>query len=340
MFLRDRASIIEHFKSIVGEPIDANGNRRTLTLMVANEGVLDLLINLLCSARAANVDVNNFVVFSGQPEYCKMIESLGVKAIYHASLGDMPKEAAESYADRVFTKLMWLKVTSVYTALHAGFHVLFQDVDLVWIKDPVPYLLQHDRYDVIFMDDGARTPRFAPYFTNTGFYFVRHTPKTLHLLHRLSLAVGEIDFTASHQATLIRHLTEIQGAFGLQILVLDDREFPSGRMYHEQQRYVEDVKNHKVVPFVWHMCWTANRGQKVGRTSAFQTFIHSLCVPGYLLQESWAMVFTNVGARVKHVRICTTAAGILARSQEQHIRSLLYNRRLLEITGSQFILFF
>jgi hypothetical protein len=283
MFLRDRESILQHFKNIVGSPFDASGNRRTLVLMVrkypvdewldssigmlklqvANEGVVDLLLNLLCSAKAAGVDTNNFVVFSGQQEYCTLIESLGVKAVLHKSLGDMPKEAAESYANRVFTKMMWLKVTSVYAALMSGFHVLFQDVDLVWMQDPIPFLVQHEKYDIIFMDDGARTPRFAPYFTNTGFYFVRNTPKSLHLLHRLSLAVGEIDFTASHQATLIRHMTELQGAFGLQILVLNDREFPSGRMYHEQQRYVNDVKKHRVTPYVWHMCWTANRDQKV-----------------------------------------------------------------------------
>ena len=221
------------------------------------------MLNLLCSARAANVDLRNFVVFSGQQEYCNVIETMGVKAFYHPSLGDLPKEAAGNYADRVFTKMMWLKVTSVYLTLATGFHVLFQDVDLVWVKDPVTFLENQDKYDIIFMYDGARTPRFAPYFTNTGFYFVRQTAVTIQLFHRLVLAVGEIEYTASHQATLIRRITEAQGAFGLQILILDDRQFPSGRMYHEQHKYVQDVKDHVVVPYVWHMCWTANRSQKV-----------------------------------------------------------------------------
>ncbi len=234
---------------------------------------MDLLLNFLCSAKAAQLDMTEFVIFLGQQESVETIEAMGVHAFFHASLGDMPKQAADHYMDKTFGKIMWLKITSVYVALHAGFHVLFQDVDLVWMKNPIPYLESLVSHDIIFMDDGARTPRFAPYFTNTGFYFVRHNARTLYLLERLILSAGELDYTASHQATLIRHLTETQASFGLQIFVLDDRMFPSGRMYHEQQAYVENVKNHVVTPFVWHMCWTANRNQKVNH---FVVLIFSL----------------------------------------------------------------
>lgn len=33
-----------------------------------------------------------------------------------------------------FSRMMWFKTTSVYLALSAGFEVMFQDVDLVWLK--------------------------------------------------------------------------------------------------------------------------------------------------------------------------------------------------------------
>ena len=45
---------------------------------------------------------------------------------------------------------MWLKVTAVYTALAAGFDVLFQDTDVVWYRDPLP-LLQSLAADAVFM---------------------------------------------------------------------------------------------------------------------------------------------------------------------------------------------
>lgn len=231
---------------------------------IANEGVMDLLLNLLCSAaKVPTVNLQDFVIFVGQPEYIPVVESMGARGFYHPGLSEMPKNAAANYADRTFAKIMWLKVTAVYITVATGFNALFQDVDLVWMRNPIPYLLALEEYDVVFMDDGARTPRFAPYFTNTGFYLMRHSERTKYLLERLSRSVGEISYTASHQATLIRHLTESIALVDLKIKVLPDDLFPSGRMFHEQKGFVEDVKKHAKLPYVWHMCWTDNRDQKV-----------------------------------------------------------------------------
>jgi hypothetical protein len=49
--------------------------------------------------------------------------------------------------------------------------------------------------DVFMQDDGARSERFSPYFGNTGFYYVRHSLKTEHLMqvsphcHRFACAL-------------------------------------------------------------------------------------------------------------------------------------------------------
>jgi len=104
----------------------------------------------------------------------------------------------------------------VYLASASGFDVLFQDADLVWMIDPIPYL--HSlKEDAIFMDDGARTPRFTPFFANTGFYFLRHNYRISHMMERVLRGVGEIGQTHSHQATLNRHLTETQSLLNLKV---------------------------------------------------------------------------------------------------------------------------
>jgi len=108
------------------------------------------------------------------------------------------------------------KVTSVYLTSAAGFDVLFQDADLVWMKDPLP-ALHTIEHDAVFMDDGARTPRFTPFFANTGFYFLRRNYKIVYMLERLVRGVAEIGFTHSHQATLNRYLTETQALLNLQV---------------------------------------------------------------------------------------------------------------------------
>ena len=79
---------------------------------------------------------------------------MGAHAIFSDALGDMPKQAAKAYADDTFSRFMWLKVTSVYIAASSGFDVLFQDVDLVWMKDPIS-LLRNLADDLLFMDDGT-----------------------------------------------------------------------------------------------------------------------------------------------------------------------------------------
>ena len=37
----------------------------------------------------------------------------------------------------------------------SGFHIIFQDVDLIWMRNPVPYLMSLKQYDIMFMDDGV-----------------------------------------------------------------------------------------------------------------------------------------------------------------------------------------
>ena len=148
LFLAHRDELIAEFVRVMGSPFDSAGNRRTALLMVANAGVMDLVLNFMCSTAAAGIDMSSFVIFSGQDEYRSLVQAMGAKAMFHPALGEMPAASAASYADRTFSRVMWLKVTSVYIALSAGFNVIFQDADLVWIQDPVPFLMSGDRTKV------------------------------------------------------------------------------------------------------------------------------------------------------------------------------------------------
>jgi len=266
--LEDLERLIAEFKTKLGDPlqIDVNLNamkRRAAVIMVANEGVMDLLLNFICSANSAKMDVSTFIVFVGRPEYIALVENMGANAIYSASLGHMPKHAANGYLDKTFSRMMWFKMVSVYIAIAAGFDVLFQDVDLIWLKDPIPYL-QNAPGDVSFMDDGARTPRYTPLFVNSGFYFLKNNPKVRHFQEKLmKSAASEIGYTHSHQSVMIRHLSEAHHLYGLEILVLDLELFPSGVMYHHNKKYMAKIKAKEFTPFVFHMCWTENRVDKV-----------------------------------------------------------------------------
>jgi hypothetical protein len=291
--LLDLTTLTTEFKHKMGDPIDpTTGQRRHVIVMVANEGVIDLLLNFLCSTEGAQVDRSSVVVFVGDERFVNLIESFGAHAIYSSSLGSMPKQAAGFYMDNTFSRMMWFKTTSVYLALRAGFEVLFQDVDLVWLRSPYKHFaaLPHD---VIFMDDGARTPRYTPFFVNSGFYFVKHNVRTLYLFETfLKHAPEEIGLTHSHQSVLIRHIAEAHHLFSLRVFVLDQNLFASGQTYHENKPLVRQIQAHKFTPYVFHMCWTDNRENKLVYFKDIGLWYLSendpTCLSAANMMESWS----------------------------------------------------
>lgn len=111
--------------------------------------------------------------------------------------------------------MMWYKAFSLHVLLRMGFHVLFQDVDLVWFKDPFPHLhrnMQNDRgefeYEAYLSDDGARAIRYSPFFANSGFYYLRSTESTRSFSYSVMLGFDILHATGSHQNVFTFRLLE------------------------------------------------------------------------------------------------------------------------------------
>lgn len=79
----------------------------------------------------------------------------------------------------------------------------------------------------------------------------------------MKCGASEIGQTHSHQSVLIRHIAESHHLFGLKVYVLDTKLFPSGQTYHENKNQVKKIIARTFRPFVFHMCWTSNRVDKV-----------------------------------------------------------------------------
>lgn len=108
-FLQDLNVLVQEFLTKMGSPISTDGagnasERKMAIVMVANEGVMDLLLNFLCSAEEIHLDLRSVVVFVGDLQYVKLIESMGANAMYSPSLGSMPAHAAETYLDDTFSR--------------------------------------------------------------------------------------------------------------------------------------------------------------------------------------------------------------------------------------------
>ena len=131
----------------------------------------------------------------------------------------------QTHKNNPFVAMMYAKVLCVLYPLMLGYDVLFQDVDLVWIKDPLAFF--HDEssktseFDVIFQHDGSNSVRYAPSSANSGFYYVRANKRSVYLFTSLLYHSDLIITWDSHQQVLVQLLTEHSSLFGLQVKVFD-----------------------------------------------------------------------------------------------------------------------
>ena len=244
----------------------------TIIVMTCNFGQSELLMNFVCSANARGFDLSNVLVFVTDTETKEIAEGLGLEIFFDEKNSEkIPSDAAQRYGDQRFVAMMFAKVVCVQLISLLGYDLLFQDVDVVWYKDPLPFF--HDKmspishFDVYFQDDGAHSLRYAPFSANSGFYYARNNDRTRYLFTSLLYAQDIIRRTESHQQALIALLNEHSSLFGLKVKVLnrDEEDFPGGWHFHHSgmSSMMRDMVSGETKPFIFHMSWTNNKVNKV-----------------------------------------------------------------------------
>jgi len=255
-----------------------------IIVLTCNFGQSELLMNFACSARARGFDLSNVLVFATDIETKELAESLGINAFFDKwNFRDMPKKGAQRYGDKIFSKMMVAKTLCVQLINMLGYDLIFQDVDIVWWRNPLEYFENHskDGYDMYFQDDGARTLRYAPLSANSGFYFVRSNPKTRYLFTSLLYSGDAIFQSHSHQQVLIARMNEHISLFNLRVKVMSREEhwFPGGFHYHRKKNFMKDVIQDKVHPYIFHMSWTTNKDYKLKFFQQMgEWFVNEKCV--------------------------------------------------------------
>ncbi len=96
------------------------------------------------------------------------------------------------------------------------------------------------------------------------------------------LYAGDVIFAArSHQQVLTQLLAENNSLTGLTVKVLsrDNSEFPSGFHYHMRKDVMKQMVRGDISPYVFHMCWTLNKDEKVQYMKQMgMWYIHDKCI--------------------------------------------------------------
>lgn len=266
----------------------------SIVTMVVNAGEMDLFANFACSCKANNISMRNVMVFAGSAEIVPVIEAMGAVGIYHeATFAHVSKHASYQYLDEIFVDMMWYKAFSVWLLLKMRYNVLFQDVDLVWFRNPFQYFQQYESAmkaifsksrshhhhitpthgnlnadsakslvdtgrhtiypDAYLSDDGQRGVRFTPFYANSGFYYLIASERTEYFSWLVLKGFDLIYVTGSHQNVFTFGLVESLDLGGLKPKLMSLRLFPSGIMYHEDRAFMRAVRDGFEKPYMFHM---------------------------------------------------------------------------------------
>ncbi|KAL7484304.1 hypothetical protein ACHAW6_009946 [Cyclotella cf. meneghiniana] len=269
-FLQNVDAVLEDLTPILKKVARNNA----VVVMTCNHGQSALLMNFACSARRKSFDLGNVLVFPSDKETKELAEGLGLTTYYdEKNMGPLPSGGAKRYGDKYFTAMMYAKVICVLYPLMLNYDVLFQDVDVVYFKDPVVshvYVncgsvvhsdcnepkIQH--FDVLFQHDGSNTIRYAPYSANSGFYYVRANKRSQYLFTSLLYHSDLILTWDSHQQALVQLLAEHSSLFGLNVKVFsrDTEMFPGGYHFHNRHDFMKKFLQGKTDTYIFHMSWT------------------------------------------------------------------------------------
>jgi Nucleotide-diphospho-sugar transferase len=253
-------------------------------IMVTNFGQAELLLNFHCSAKARNLTVSNILVIALDESTKDLASSIGYTVFYdEVMFGHIPAEKF-GREDALAVAFM-AKVQAAHMACLLGYDVLYQDVDVIWYRDPLAFFVNatgpYSSHDAVFNDDGSRSKRFMTYFANAGYYFIRSNVRTRAFLNRW-VTSAELTFQYScDQEVLNIVLSEGRSLFGLDVAVIsrDENTFLSGYHFHMEDPRANTIqrmmvqqyqarnrtavaakeKEVSIQPYILHMHFTANK---------------------------------------------------------------------------------
>ena len=229
-------------------------------VMTINLGFIDIFKNWVRSCEASHIDPRSWaLIFALDSESGRQVEELGFTVFMdETSYGKQPKEAAKKLGDNKFLRLMFAKTAIVQDMLQLGYHVLFQDADMIWKKNPLDYLLQssHWGFDAQFMYDGPNA-LYEPLHANSGFFFLRNTPESRMFWNMVFKNYDKILYYRGQQKVV--NIILLSRFFrGLKLDILPEKDFANGHLFCEDKPL-----NLPIDPYVIHCSWTVNVRHKI-----------------------------------------------------------------------------
>ena len=249
-------SLVSHLRPKIDGPI---------ILMVFNHGYAWLFYNLLCSLQYNNIDIRNrTIIVTTDEESQKLVSDTGFMTHFPDWLGQsiqgrITKKAAASFALGAHKWIVSIQIALITDLIELGYDVIMQDIDMIWYKNPLPYLMNpiYQNIDIQMSVDGTMGLRGPG---NSGFFIVRSNCKMKMFMNTMVSLIGLIMTGRSDQMLWNTLLQEKQFRM-INFETLTTKKFISGFQINLARKTTRNQlpSNH----FIVHASWTTDQWDKI-----------------------------------------------------------------------------
>jgi hypothetical protein len=170
-------------------------------------------------------------------------------------LDEIPSSKAGShdFGTSCFNQLMHQKVFFIQRNLHAYRHVIYSDLDVAWLRNPIPHLNEiHKKYAFAFQSEAQSVSRKTLCF---GFVSIRSSMVSRYYIGILTKKFqrsASLSALESDQEALNR-LHQTSRYFHRAVYVLSENLFPNGLGYKLFMNDDQDTQlTHSLEPYIFH----------------------------------------------------------------------------------------
>lgn len=175
----------DELKELLEEIVPSPG--KVVVAAAANYAYRDLAMNFVWNLHRLNV--TNYVLLAMDRAMFEFGKDCGIQTFYHDAIdasshhipmtkrGEVKSEEAV-FGSRDFIYTSQLKSRLVLEILRLGYDVVFSDVDVFWLQNPIPLLVSYEEDIGIQSDAKFGTDQDPNYNINSGLYHVKASTST------------------------------------------------------------------------------------------------------------------------------------------------------------------
>jgi hypothetical protein len=261
-----RTAKLKQLYSELSEPED-------LIVMICCKTFCPFLELWLKSCEQNNIAVRDkTLIFTLDAQADSQVNSMGFKSYLFDPNIYKPAGGSEQYGDHNFRRTMFYKNAAIFESLKLGANILFQDVDLIWLRDPFIYLKeQNPSSEIQIMYDGPNQ-RHYPYYANTGFFYLRNET-VCHAVFETALHnTAAIFKLGGHQPPFNRICHHFAAHNLLNLSVLPESLFLNGHLFNTDSGLRPASQNWQTDGIVIHYSWTGGWADKIRKLQKFDYF--------------------------------------------------------------------